>query len=153
MKLSTKGRYGLRAIVDLARFSESEPVSISSISSREDISEGYLEQIMALLKKAGLVKSIRGAAGGYVLARPAGQISVGDVLRALEGKLEPAECAAYHPDEGYQAADSCVTKYVWKKINDSINDTVNGIMLDTLAEKSRQLRPEEEEKEKACSRR
>ena len=106
MKLSTKGRYGLRAIVDLARFSESEPVSISSISSREDISEGYLEQLMALLKKAGLVKSIRGAAGGYVLARPAGQISVGDVLRALEGKLEPAECAAYHPDEGRQAADS-----------------------------------------------
>ena len=87
MKLSTKGRYGLRAIVDLARFSEEEPVSISSISAREDISEGYLEQLMALLKKAGLVKSIRGAAGGYVLARPAGQISVGDVLRALEGRL------------------------------------------------------------------
>ena len=85
MKLSTKGRYGLRAIVDLARFSESEPVSISSISSREDISEGYLEQLMALLKKAGLVKSIRGAAGGYVLARPAGEISGGAVLRALEG--------------------------------------------------------------------
>ena len=152
MKLSTKGRYGLRAIVDLARFSEEEPVSISSISAREDISERYLEQLMALLKKAGLVKSIRGAAGGYVLARPAGQISVGDVLRALEGKLEPAECAAYHPDEGCQAADSCVTKYVWKKINDSINDTVNGIMLDALLEKSRELRPEEEDREKACSR-
>ena len=152
MKLSTKGRYGLRALVDLARYSEEEPVSISSISAREDISEGYLEQLMALLKKAGLVKSIRGAAGGYVLARPAGQISVGDVLRAREGKLEPAECAAYHPDEGCQAADSCVTKYVWKKINDSINDTVNGIMLDALVEQSRQLRPGEEEKEKACSR-
>ena len=152
MKLSTKGRYGLRAIVDLARFSEEEPVSISSISAREDISEGYLEQLMALLKKAGLVKSIRGAAGGYVLARPAGQISVGDVLRALEGKLEPAECAAYHPDEGCQAEDSCVKKYVWKKINDSINDTVNGIMLDALLEKSRELRPEEEDREKACSR-
>ena len=81
-----------------------------------------------------------------------GQISVGDVLRALEGKLEPAECAAYHPDEGCQAADSCVTKYVWKKINDSINDTVNGIMLDALVEQSRQLKPGEEEKEKACSR-
>lgn len=152
VKLSTKGRYGLRALVDLARYSEEEPVSISSISAREDISEGYLEQLMALLKKAGLVKSIRGAAGGYVLARPAGQISVGDVLRALEGKLEPAECAAYHPDEGCQAADSCVTKYVWKKINDSINDTVNGIMLDALVEQSRQLKPGEEEKEKACSR-
>ena len=106
MKLSTKGRYGLRALVDLARYCGEEPVSISSISAREDISERYLEQLMSLLRKAGLVKSIRGAAGGYVLARPAGEISVGDVLRALEGNLEPAECAAFHPEEGCEAAES-----------------------------------------------
>ena len=97
MKLSTKGRYGLRAIIDLARYSETEPVSISSIAARQEISERYLEQLVALMKKAGLVKSIRGASGGYVLARPAAEISVGDVLRALEGSLEPVKCPAILP--------------------------------------------------------
>ena len=138
MKLSTKGRYGLRALVDLARYSEEEPVSISSISAREDISEGYLEQLMALLKKAGLVKSIRGAAGGYVLARPAGQISVGDVLRALEGSLEPVECAGLEPDGECKASDYCVTKYVWQRISQSINETVDQIFLSDLLRENTQ---------------
>ena len=84
MKLSTKGRYGLRAMIDLARYSEKEPVSIGSVAARQEISERYLEQLVALLKKAGLVKSIRGASGGYVLAKAPEEISVGDILRALE---------------------------------------------------------------------
>ena len=91
MKLSTKGRYGLRALIDLARYSEVEPVSINSIAERQGISERYLEQLMAMLKKAGLVKSIRGAGGGYVLAKEQKDISVGDVLRPLEGNLNPVE--------------------------------------------------------------
>ena len=78
MKLSTKGRYGLRALIDLAQYSEEEPVSISCIAERQNLSERYLEQLMSLLKKAGLIKSIRGAGGGYVLAKDAGEISVGD---------------------------------------------------------------------------
>ena len=81
MKISTKGRYGLRALIDIAQYSEIEPVPISSISARQDISERYLEQLMALLKRAGLIKSIRGAGGGYVLAKDVSEISVGDVLR------------------------------------------------------------------------
>ncbi len=85
MKLSTKGRYGLRALIDLAQYSGNEPVSITSIAGRQEISERYLEQLMALLKKEGLVKSIRGASGGYVLAKDLSEISVGDVLRALQG--------------------------------------------------------------------
>ena len=89
MKLSTKGRYGLRAMIDLARYSEEEPVSIGSIAMRQGISERYLEQLVAKMKKAGLVKSIRGASGGYVLAKDSSEISVGDILRALEGSLEP----------------------------------------------------------------
>lgn len=139
MKLSTKGRYGLRAIIDLARYSEEAPVSIGCIAQRQSISESYLEQIVAMLRKAGLVKSIRGASGGYVLAKGADEISVGDVLRVLEGSLEPVKCAAFYSEEGCAASDGCVTKYVWKKINDSINDTVNGIMLDELVRESRQL--------------
>ena len=129
MKISTKGRYGLRALIDIAQYSEIEPVSISSISARQDISERYLEQLMALLKKAGLIKSIRGAGGGYVLAKDVSEISVGDVLRALEGNLEPVECAAFHEEELCEAAGGCVTKYVWKKINESINRTVDEIDL------------------------
>ncbi|MCI5869409.1 MAG: Rrf2 family transcriptional regulator [Dorea sp.] len=142
MKLSTKGRYGLRAMIDLARYSEKEPVSIGSVAARQDISERYLEQLVALLKKAGLVKSIRGATGGYVLAKKEEEISVGDILRALEGSLEPVKCAAFYSEDGCTAADGCVTKYVWQKINDSINQTVNEIMLDELVRESKNLNPE-----------
>lgn len=151
MKLSTKGRYGLRALIDLAACSEEEPVSISCIASRQDISERYLEQLMALMKKAGLVSSIRGAGGGYVLAKPAGDISVGDVLRALEGNLEPAECAAFHPEKGCKASANCVTKHVWQKINESINRTVDEMKLDELVEESRALGGSGAKSEKACS--
>jgi Rrf2 family protein len=89
MKLSTKGRYGLRAVVDLAIYSEDgTPVSIQSISQREQISESYLEQLVRKLRNADILISHRGAAGGYVLARPADEITVGEVLRALEGRTE-----------------------------------------------------------------
>ena len=141
MKLSTKGRYGLRAMIDLARYSEVEPVSINSIAARQNISERYLEQLVALLRKAGLVKSIRGATGGYILAKDAAEISVGDILRALEGSLEPVKCAAFYSEEGCMASDGYVTKYVWQKINDSINETVNQMMLDELVRESKNLNP------------
>ena len=150
MKLSTKGRYGLRALIDLAQYSEIEPVSISSISTRQDISEKYLEQMMATLKKAGIVKSIRGAGGGYVLAKEQEEISVGDVLRALEGNLEPVECPALEKSEGCEAAGGCVTKYVWKRINESINQTVNEMKISELVEESKMLKSEPTAS-KACS--
>lgn len=150
MKLSTKGRYGLRALIDLACYSELEPVSISSIAERQNLSERYLEQLMSLLKKAGLVKSIRGAGGGYVLNREPTDISVGDVLRALEGKLEPVECAAYSRQEECAAADVCVTKYVWKRINESINQTVDEIKLDSLIGESRKLSGSNTGQKRAC---
>ena len=136
MKLSTKGRYGLRALIDLAQNSKETPVSITSISARQDLSERYLEQLMSMLKKAGLVESIRGAGGGYILAKDMKEISVGDVLRELEGSLEPVECAGLEPDGGCRASDSCVTKYVWQRINESINRTVDEIMLDQLVRES-----------------
>ena len=87
---------------------------------------------MSLLKKAGIVNSIRGAGGGYVLAKDLHAISVGDVLRALEGNLEPVECTASDAEDGCKDADSCVTKYVWQRINDSINQTVDEMRLDQL---------------------
>lgn len=138
MKLSTKGRYGLRALIDLAQYSEKEAVPISSIAQRQNISESYLEQLFARLKKAGLVMSIRGAQGGYRLAKPSDTISVGDVLRALEGDLRAVECAALS-QEGCQGKEQCVARYVWEKINDSIAKTVDEMMLDQLVEESRKV--------------
>ena len=150
MKLSTKGRYGLRAIIDLARYSENEPVSISSIASRQDISERYLEQLVGLLRKAGLVKSIRGASGGYVLAKDMCDISVGDVLRALEGDLEPVKCMAVNGESGCSSSGECVTKYVWQKINDSINQTVDNMKLSELVNESKILNPYGEHNSSGC---
>lgn len=126
-------------MIDLAQYSTKEPVSIISISERQGISERYLEQLMSKLKKAGYVKSIRGAGGGYVLAKELSEISVGDILRALEGNLEPVECPALKAEQGCSSADNCVTKYVWQKINESINQTVDEMMLDKIVAESRKL--------------
>ena len=138
MKLSTKGRYGLRALIDLALYSENETVSIQSIARRQNISDSYLEQLMRKLRSAGLIVSVRGAQGGYKLARPANEISVGDVLRALEGSLEAVTCGG--EDNSCQGADLCVTKFVWERINSSIRDTVDSIKLRQLVEESRLMR-------------
>lgn len=137
MKLSTKGRYGLRALIDLALYSESEAVPISSVAGRQGISESYLEQLFGKLRKAGLVISIRGAQGGYRLAKPAAEISVGDILRSLEGNLDAVECPGLKEESGCQGADYCVTKYVWQQINDSITKAVDDIGLDQLVEESK----------------
>lgn len=139
MKLSTKGRYGLRAFIDLAVYGEEGPVSLTSIAARQEISLNYLEQLMGKLRKAGLVESIRGVNGGYRLARPAEEISVGDVLRALEGDLKPVECAGI--DAGGEShctgSGTCVSRIVWKRINDSINNTVDSIFIGELVRESK----------------
>ena len=139
MKLSTKGRYGLRAFIDLAVWGEEEPVSLTSIAERQNISISYLEQLMAKLKRAGLVNSIRGVNGGYVIAKPAEEISVGDVLRALEGDLAPVECPGIGNSSTTQCSGSahCVSKIVWKRINDSINNAVDSIYIGELVKESR----------------
>lgn len=132
MKLSTKGRYGLRAMIDLAIHGKEEAVSIASIAARQKISESYLEQLIPKLRKAGMISSVRGAGGGYMLAKPASEISVGDILRALEGSLDPVDCAGLPGASGCTSSGGCVTKYVWQKINESINQTVDGMNLEEL---------------------
>ena len=132
MKVSTKGRYGLKALIDIASNPDGEAVSITSIASRQGISERYLEQLMSKLKKAGIISSIRGASGGYILARAPEDVSVGDVLRALEGNLELVDCLGASDEESCNFIDTCATKYVWKRISDSINQTVDGILLNEL---------------------
>ncbi|EOS21231.1 Rrf2 family protein [Lachnospiraceae bacterium 3-1] len=142
MKLSTKGKYGLRAFIDLAVCGEERPVSLNTIAERQEISISYLEQLMAKLKKAGLVKSVRGVNGGYTVAKPVDEISVGEVLRALEGDLIPVECAGIDSNQQCSGSSQCVSKIVWKKINDSINDTVDNIYIGELVRSSHEMRCE-----------
>ncbi len=156
MKLSTKGRYGLRAVLDLALNGTEEAVALSSIAERQNISISYLEQLIAKLRKAQIVKSTRGAKGGYILARPAKEISVGEILRCLEGDLSPVDCAEIMGGESTcSASDICVTKFVWKRINDSIHEAVDNLMLSELVEeaqsmKTKQMKPIEKKNEGFC---
>ncbi len=138
MKLSTKGTYGLRAILDVAENQNIGPVSISSIAERQNLSENYLEQLMSKLKKAGLITSVRGAQGGYTLSRDPADINVGEILRALEGGLSPVQCSAIDGiGERCENEAHCTIKYVWQKIDESINDTVDNIRLADLIKVSR----------------
>lgn len=143
MKLSTKGRYGLLAVIDLAVNGEKEAVALSTIAERQSISISYLEQLIAKLKKAGIVNSIRGAQGGYVLAKSPSEISVGDILRALEGDLNPVDCAEIAGSgSSCKGSSMCVTKYVWMRISDSINNTVDTMKLSELIKESEKIRSE-----------
>lgn len=132
MRVSTKGRYGLKAIVDLAINYNDGQISLKSIAKRQGISENYLELLFASLKKSGLVRSVRGAQGGYMLAKPAEKITVGDVLRSLEGALCPVECIDLDIPSECEKVDTCVTAPVWIKLRDKINEVVDSITIDDL---------------------
>ncbi len=140
MKLSTKGIYGLRAMIDLARNSENEAVSLSSIAQRQQISEGYLQQLIAKLKRAHIVNSVRGAQGGYLLSRPSEEITAGDILRAVEGDLNPVECCGIENDSCH-GSDACVSKYVWQRLNQGMNEIADDIKLSALVAMTRQHEP------------
>ena len=133
MKISTKGRYALRLMLDLATYNTGEPVSIKDIAKRQQISEKYLEQIIALLNKAGFVRSIRGAQGGYMLKKEPKDYTVGMILRQTEGDLAPVSCVG---DEGMECdrRAECVTVRIYEKINDAINGVVDSITLADLLE-------------------
>lgn len=129
MKLSTKGRYGVRAMVDLASNYGGTPVSIKTISKRENLSEYYLEQLFSPLRRANLIRSIRGAQGGYILCKPPSEITVGDIMLVLEGPIEIADCIdGVHCD----STDFCATKMVWEKVKKSIDDVMNSITLQDI---------------------
>jgi Rrf2 family cysteine metabolism transcriptional repressor len=132
LKLSTKGRYGLKAMYDLALNYGDEPVSLKSIAERQGISENYLEQLMANLRKAGLVRSIRGAYGGYLLSREPSKITVGDVLRALEGPIGLVDCVLEQDAVKCLKYENCITRTVWEKISDSIVKTIDSITLQDM---------------------
>ncbi|WP_291579133.1 RrF2 family transcriptional regulator [Clostridium sp. UBA6640] len=131
MKLSTKGRYGVKAMVELAIHYGKEPVSIKTISERQNISEYYLEQLFSTLRKSGLIKSIRGAMGGYVLGKAPDEIRIYDILEVLEGPIEISHCLE---TESCNNIDCCATRLVWKKIKDSIDNVTMSITLKDIVE-------------------
>ena len=133
MKISTKGRYALRLMIDLAMNSVGEPVSLEDVAKRQGISEKYLEQIISVLNRAGYVKSIRGAQGGYLLRRAPEEYTVGMILRLTEGSLAPVTCVE-DGDFPCERQENCVTVILWKKINDAINSVVDSITLQDLVD-------------------
>lgn len=134
MKISTKGRYGLRIMTDLAVNGKDGLVSLKDIATREHLSEKYLEQIINQLSKHGLVKSTRGAKGGYHLTRSPDEITVEDILKATEGSLAPVACAE---DNGKcENYCDCVTSFIWTKIYEATIQVVSNITLSDLAQRS-----------------
>ncbi|MFT8391126.1 MAG: Rrf2 family transcriptional regulator [Sporolactobacillus sp.] len=123
MKISTKGRYGLTIMMDLAKHKGNGPLSLKTIASDHNLSEHYLEQLIAPLRNAGLVSSIRGAYGGYVLTRLPVEITVADVIRVLEGPIQPVEVM----DD-----DDPAKRELWVKIRDAVRDVLEGTTLDDL---------------------
>lgn len=137
LKISTRGRYALRLMIDLAMSEGDEYISIKSISQRQGISDKYLEQIITVLSRAGFVKSTRGYQGGYKLAKPAEEYTVGMILRLIEGSLVPVTCMEDDPNECPRCG-TCVTIDIWKQIGDAISGVVDHITLAELAEKQKQ---------------
>lgn len=136
MKISTKGRYAVRVMLDLALNDTGECIKVKEIAGRQGISEKYLEQIIAILNKAGYVKSVRGAQGGYRITRSPKEYTVGMILRLTEGSLAPVACL----DEGADACercDTCETLEVWRELYGAINDVVDHVTIGDLVERRR----------------
>ena len=131
MKLSTKGRYAVRVMLDLAVNNTGEYIKVKQIADRQGISEKYLEQIISILNKAGFVRSVRGPQGGYALQQTPDKYTVGMILRLTEGSLSPVECL---DDNGAfcEREENCVTQILWKKLDDAIKGVVDHITLEDL---------------------
>lgn len=133
MKISTKGRYALRLMLDLAMNGDDNVVRIKDIAGRQEISDKYLEQIISILNKAGYVRSIRGPQGGYSLKKKPEEYTVGMILRLTEGSLAPVSCVE---DDalGCERERECATVEVWKRMNQAVNDVVDNMTLADLVE-------------------
>ncbi len=138
MKISTKGRYALRLMLDIALDRSGEPVRIKDIAARQEISEKYLEQIISVLNKAGLVRSIRGSQGGYLLTREVDKYTAGMILRVTEGSLAPVSCL----DDEVNTCERqslCATLRLWQMLNTAICDVVDKVTLADLMEWQMQM--------------
>ncbi|MCR3922876.1 MAG: Rrf2 family transcriptional regulator [Firmicutes bacterium] len=129
MKVSAKGEYGVRAMAILALEYRAGPVPLREIAQREDISYQFLEQIFLPLRRAGLIASVRGAKGGYVLAKPPEEVKVGDILRTLEGPIAPVECVAEGKSDSCGRSAACLTRGIWERLRDTMSEVLDDITL------------------------
>lgn len=132
MRLSTKGRYGLKAMFELSLHYGEGPIPLKSVADEQKISENYLEQLVSVLRKDGFLESVRGAQGGYLLSKPPSEITVGSILRSLEGNMAPADCVVDNDINKCDREEHCVTKLVWMKIRDSIDEVIDSITLQDM---------------------
>ncbi|CCQ97596.1 HTH-type transcriptional regulator CymR [[Clostridium] ultunense Esp] len=144
MRLSTRGRYGLKAMFQLALHYGEGPIPLNSIASAQELSENYLEQLVSTLRKSGLLNSVRGAQGGYMLAKSPEDITVGNILRALEGDMAPADCVIDNSN-GYEKEENCVTKLVWMRMRDSINQVIDSISLQDMLDEQAKMESKQRE--------
>jgi len=135
MKLSTRTRYGIRAILELAENHNKGPLQVKTIAREEDISGKYLEQLMAILKSAGLVRSVRGSKGGYILAKAPNLIKLNEVFNCLEGPVVTVECVE-NKDYCARTAD-CVARQVWMQVQQAITDVLYSITLQDLVDRAK----------------
>lgn len=138
MRISTKGRYALRLMIDLAMNDTGEPIRIRDVANRQGISDKYLEQIIAVLNRAGFVKSVRGPQGGYTLTKKPQEYTVGMILRLTEGSLAPVACVEEEEAECTRQGN-CATFLLWKKMNDAVNEVVDTVTLKELVEWQMQM--------------
>ena len=134
MKISTKGRYALRMLADLALHQEEGFVSLKEVAERQNISKKYLEQIVPMLTKGGMLRTNRGNKGGYMLADKPSDHTVGDVLRATEGSLAPVACLDFEPNECPRVAD-CFTLYIWEGLYKTVTDYLDSITLQDIVDR------------------
>lgn len=136
MRFSTKSRYGLRFLLGLALHGSNAPMRLRTIAEREGISKKYLEQIASTLMARGLVRSVRGAKGGFVLTKPPDQIRILDVVRALDGPIHVADCLM--SPSICKHSSKCVTRGVWQQVNEAIEDVLSRVTLQDLMEEAEQ---------------
>ena len=134
MKISTKGRYALRLIIDLAQNKENGYVTLRDIAERQDISKKYLEQIVPALNKSGLLKTNRGYQGGYMLTKSADKYTVGEILRVTEGNLAPVSCLEHEENECERAGE-CKTLFVWTGLHKAITEYLDGITVQDIIDR------------------
>ena len=134
MKISTKGRYALRMIIDLSMNQENGYVSLKDIAERQNISKKYLEQIVPMLNKGGILKTNRGNHGGYMLNRQPSELTVSDVLTATEGNLAPVSCLEYEVND-CPRKENCNTLYIWEGLYKVINEYLSGITIQDIIDK------------------
>ncbi len=143
MRISTRGEYGVRAMLDIAIHYGQGPIPLKIIAERQEISEHYLEQLISTLRKAGLVTSVRGAQGGYLLAKRPDEVRIGDIIRTLEGPIAPMDCVDDN-DGCCSHTEKCATRVLWQRLRDSMEEVLDNTTLACLCQEAMKLQAKDD---------